>query len=103
MRRLKGDGRPVNDLESRAVVLGGLSHVDLVAPFAEDTPLALIEAVRPDVLIKGADYTEATVVGAKEVRGWGGVVQLAPLVEGYSTTAAIERMVRIDSGADAEQ
>ncbi len=97
VRRLKGDGRPVNDLESRAVVLGGLSHVDLVAPFAEDTPLSLIAAVKPDVLIKGADYTEATVVGAAEVKSWGGAVMLAPLVEGYSTTAAIERMTKADS------
>jgi D-beta-D-heptose 7-phosphate kinase / D-beta-D-heptose 1-phosphate adenosyltransferase len=97
VKRLKGDSRPVNDLDSRAVVLGGLSHVDLVAPFSEDTPLDLIEAVRPDVLIKGADYTEATVVGAKEVRSWGGVVQLAPLVEGYSTSAAIERMAKLDA------
>jgi D-beta-D-heptose 7-phosphate kinase/D-beta-D-heptose 1-phosphate adenosyltransferase len=92
VRALKGEGRPVNDLESRALVLAGLSHVDLVAPFAEATPIALIKAVRPDVLIKGADYTVATVVGAEEVQSWGGQVRLADIVQGYSTTAAIARM-----------
>jgi D-beta-D-heptose 7-phosphate kinase/D-beta-D-heptose 1-phosphate adenosyltransferase len=90
--RLKGEGRPVNDLESRALVLAGLGSVDLVVPFEEDTPLKLIEAVRPDVLIKGADYTEAEVVGAAEVKSWGGEVRLAPIVEGYSTTAALAKL-----------
>ncbi|WP_333806094.1 D-glycero-beta-D-manno-heptose 1-phosphate adenylyltransferase [Phenylobacterium sp.] len=92
VRALKGEGRPVNDLESRALVLAGLASVDLVAPFDEDTPLELIRSARPDVLIKGADYTESEVVGGDLVRGWGGEVRLAPLVEGYSTTAAIRRM-----------
>jgi D-beta-D-heptose 7-phosphate kinase/D-beta-D-heptose 1-phosphate adenosyltransferase len=92
VRRLKGPSRPVNDLESRALVLAGLSVVDLVVPFEQDTPLALIEALRPDVLIKGADYTEDEVVGASEVRSWGGEVRLAEIVQGYSTTAAIAGM-----------
>ena len=92
VRALKGDGRPVNDLESRALVLAGLASVDLVAPFDEDTPLELIRAARPDVLVKGADYAESEVVGGDLVRGWGGEVRLAPLVDGYSTTAAIRRM-----------
>jgi D-beta-D-heptose 7-phosphate kinase/D-beta-D-heptose 1-phosphate adenosyltransferase len=92
VRKLKGDGRPVNDLESRALVLAGLGCVDLVAPFDDDTPIRLIEAARPDVLIKGADYTEAQVVGAEQVKSWGGEVRLAQIVDGYSTTAAIERM-----------
>lgn len=92
MRALKGDGRPVNDLESRALVLAGLSHVDLVVPFDEDTPLALIEAARPDVLVKGADYTVEGVVGHNIVQAYGGEVKLARLVDGYSTTAAIKRM-----------
>jgi D-beta-D-heptose 7-phosphate kinase/D-beta-D-heptose 1-phosphate adenosyltransferase len=91
---LKGEGRPVNDLESRALVLGGLGAVDLVVPFDEDTPLALIEAARPDVLIKGADYSREGVVGHEEVESWGGEVKLAPIVEGYSTTAAIERLTK---------
>ncbi len=92
VRRLKGEGRPVNDLEGRALVLAGLACVDLVAPFDEDTPLKLIEAARPDVLIKGADYSEDQVVGGPEVKSWGGEVRLAEIVEGYSTTAAIARM-----------
>lgn len=92
VRALKGEGRPVNDLESRALVLAGLESVDLVVPFDAPTPIALIEAVRPGVLIKGADYAEAEVVGADVVKAHGGEVKLAPLVDGYSTTAAIARM-----------
>jgi D-beta-D-heptose 7-phosphate kinase/D-beta-D-heptose 1-phosphate adenosyltransferase len=92
VRKLKGEGRPVNDLESRAVVLAGLGCVDLVVPFDDDTPIRLIEAARPDVLIKGADYAEDQVVGGDLVKSWGGEVRLAEIVEGYSTTAAISRM-----------
>lgn len=91
---LKGEGRPVNDLESRALVLAGLGGVDLVVPFEEATPLNLIEAAKPDVLIKGADYSEDQVVGGDLVKSWGGEVKLAPIVEGYSTTAAIARMAK---------
>ena len=92
VKALKGQGRPVNDLESRALVLAGLIHVDLVAPFSEATPIELIRAIRPDILIKGSDYSVATVVGAAEVQAWGGQVKLADIVDGYSTTAAIARM-----------
>jgi D-beta-D-heptose 7-phosphate kinase/D-beta-D-heptose 1-phosphate adenosyltransferase len=92
VRALKGEGRPVNDLESRVLVLAGLGSVDLVAPFDEDTPLKLIEAARPDVLIKGADYSEDQVVGGDLVKSWGGEVRLASLVEGVSTTVAIARI-----------
>ncbi|HEY2358097.1 MAG TPA: D-glycero-beta-D-manno-heptose 1-phosphate adenylyltransferase [Phenylobacterium sp.] len=92
VRALKGEGRPVNDLESRALVLAGLRSVDLVVPFEQDTPVKLIEAARPDVLVKGADYAESEVVGGDLVKGWGGEVKLAPIVEGYSTTAAIAKM-----------
>ena len=92
VRRLKGESRPVNDLESRAVVLAGLGAVDLVVPFEADTPIELIELARPDVLIKGAAYAEDQVVGAAQVRGWGGEVRLAQIVDGYSTTAALNRM-----------
>jgi D-beta-D-heptose 7-phosphate kinase/D-beta-D-heptose 1-phosphate adenosyltransferase len=94
VRALKGEGRPVNDLESRALVLAGLGSVDLVVPFEEATPVKLIEAARPNVLIKGADYSEDQVVGGDLVKGWGGEVRLATIVEGYSTTAAIARMSR---------
>ena len=92
VKRLKGEGRPINDLDSRALVLAGLGSVDLVTPFDEDTPITLIEAIKPDVLIKGADYTLEGVVGGDLVQSYGGEVRLAPLVEGYSTTAAIARM-----------
>jgi len=92
VRVLKGEGRPVNDLEGRALVLAGLASVDLVTPFDAETPIALITAIRPDVLLKGADYTVETVVGADEVQAYGGQVVLVPLVEGYSTSAAIRKM-----------
>jgi len=92
VKRLKGEGRPVNDLESRAIVLAGLGSVDLVVPFEEDTPMKLIEAAKPDILVKGADYSEDQVVGAAQVRAWGGEVKLAQIVQGFSTTAAISRM-----------
>jgi D-beta-D-heptose 7-phosphate kinase/D-beta-D-heptose 1-phosphate adenosyltransferase len=98
VRALKGEGRPVNDLDSRAMVLAGLACVDLVAPFDEDTPIRLIEAARPDILIKGADYAEDQVVGAALVKAWGGQVRLAEIVDGYSTTAAISRMTGAKSG-----
>jgi D-beta-D-heptose 7-phosphate kinase/D-beta-D-heptose 1-phosphate adenosyltransferase len=94
VKRLKGEGRPVNDLEARAIVLAGLAGVDLVTPFDEDTPLNLIEAARPDVLIKGSDYTVDKVVGADLVKSWGGEVRLADFVDGWSTTAAIAKMKR---------
>ena len=92
VRALKGEGRPVNDLENRALVLAALGSVDLVVPFEEDTPLKLIEAARPEVLIKGADYAESEVVGGVEVKSWGGEVKLAAIVDGFSSTAAIARM-----------
>ena len=78
----------------RALVLAGLRSVDLVAPFDEDTPVKLIEAARPDVLVKGADYAEDEVVGGDLVKSWGGEVKLAEIVDGYSTSAAIARMSR---------
>ena len=92
VKRLKGEGRPVNDLDSRAAVIGGLASVDRVTAFDEPTPIDLIKALRPDVLIKGADYTKEQVVGAAEVESWGGVVRLATFEDGYSTTKTIAKM-----------
>ena len=92
VRQLKGEGRPINDLDSRAVVIGGLQSVDRVTAFDDPTPLALIERLRPDVLIKGADYTREGVVGGDLVESWGGVVRLATFEDGYSTTRTIEKM-----------
>lgn len=87
--RLKGKGRPVQSEAARASMLASLSDVDLVVVFSEDTPMALIKTLRPDVLVKGADYTKETVVGAAEVEAMGGRVVLAELVDSYSTTATI--------------
>lgn len=92
VRALKGEGRPVNDLDSRAAVIGGLASVDRVTGFDDPTPLALIERLRPDVLIKGADYTREGVVGGDLVESWGGEVRLATFEDGYSTTRTIAKM-----------
>lgn len=87
--RLKGAGRPVQSETARASVLASMSNVDLVVVFGEDTPLDLIKALRPDVLVKGADYEKSAVVGAAEVEAYGGRVVLADLVDSFSTTATI--------------
>jgi D-beta-D-heptose 7-phosphate kinase/D-beta-D-heptose 1-phosphate adenosyltransferase len=92
VRRLKGESRPVNGLTQRAQVMAAIRHVDGVVGFGEDTPLALIEALVPDVLVKGADYSVAQVVGADVVLAAGGRVVLAELVAGQSTTGMIARM-----------
>ena len=92
VRRLKGKGRPVQSEAARALVLASLATVDMVVGFAEDTPLALIEALRPDVLIKGADYRIDEVVGADFVRSRGGRVVLAALEPGYSTSATLAKL-----------
>jgi|HubBroStandDraft_1064217.scaffolds.fasta_scaffold00141_13 D-beta-D-heptose 7-phosphate kinase/D-beta-D-heptose 1-phosphate adenosyltransferase len=99
IRRLKGPGRPMTAEGARATVMASIGFVDLVVPFAEDTPIRLIEAIRPDVLIKGADYTVDQVVGADFVQSYGGSVALVPLVQGQSTTRTIAR-IRAASGED---
>ena len=86
VRRLKGPTRPIVSEEDRAAVLSALTCVDLVVPFREDTPLSLIKALRPDILVKGGDYRPETVVGREIVESYGGHVRLIPLLEGYSTT-----------------
>ncbi len=93
VRRLgKGTGRPLVPLAQRARVLAALASVDCVVPFEEATPLELIRALRPDVLVKGADYAPEAIVGASEVTAWGGRVVRVPLVEGQSTTDLIQRL-----------
>lgn len=92
VRRLKGPTRPVQVEAARAVVLASLAMVDLVLIFDEDTPLRLIEALRPDVLVKGADYQIDQVVGADVVQTYGGKVVLAKLEAGFSTTSTIMQM-----------
>lgn len=91
IRRLKGATRPINKLPDRAAVIAALQSSDLVVSFDDDTPLALIEQLRPDVLFKGSDYTVETVVGADIVLGYGGEVKLIDLVPGRSTTDIIKR------------
>lgn len=92
VKRLKGSCRPVMPLEARMQLLAGLFYVDGVIAFDDDTPLELIKTLRPDVLVKGGDYNVDDIVGAEEVRSWGGQVQVLPFVEGQSTTRLIERI-----------
>jgi D-beta-D-heptose 7-phosphate kinase / D-beta-D-heptose 1-phosphate adenosyltransferase len=92
VKRLKGPTRPLQNEMARATVMASMSPVDLVTLFDEDTPLDMIEALRPDVLVKGSDYTLDQVVGGDLVRGWGGKVVLVTLREGHSTTGTIRRM-----------
>ncbi|PYF01563.1 D-alpha,beta-D-heptose 7-phosphate 1-kinase /D-beta-D-heptose 1-phosphate adenylyltransferase [Rhodopseudomonas faecalis] len=91
VKRLKGDSRPVQDERSRAEVLAALEAVDLVAIFAEDTPLELIKRIRPSVLVKGGDYTRAQVVGHEVVDSYGGEVLLIDILPGHSTTSLVAR------------
>jgi D-beta-D-heptose 7-phosphate kinase/D-beta-D-heptose 1-phosphate adenosyltransferase len=90
-RGLKGPSRPIVGERERARVLAALAAVDAVVVFGEPTPLELIVATRPDVIVKGGDYGVDTVVGAKEVMSWGGQVKIVPTVEGYSTTGLIAK------------
>ncbi|MFN0007323.1 MAG: D-glycero-beta-D-manno-heptose-7-phosphate kinase [Planctomycetota bacterium] len=92
VKRLKGEGRPVNSLEDRMVVLAALEMVDAVCAFPEDTPAVIVERVTPDVLVKGEDWAEKGVVGREWVEKHGGVVHLAPLVPGKSTTGTLEKV-----------
>jgi D-beta-D-heptose 7-phosphate kinase/D-beta-D-heptose 1-phosphate adenosyltransferase len=94
IRGLKGPNRPVQNLETRRLVLAAMEPVDFVAVFDEPTPIALIETIRPDVLIKGNDYRKNEIVGAEQVESWGGRVHLAGLREGFSTTNTIKRMLQ---------
>lgn len=91
VKRLKGESRPVNKQESRALLLASLLIVDAVILFEEDTPLELIKSIMPDVLIKGGDYTVEQIAGAKEVIANGGRVVINPILEGFSTTSIIEQ------------
>lgn len=92
VKRLKGESRPMQNEAARAAVLSSLETVDLVVIFDEDTPEALLHEIKPDILVKGADYTIETVVGADFVQSYGGKVVLADIVPGFSTTATIARM-----------
>jgi D-beta-D-heptose 7-phosphate kinase/D-beta-D-heptose 1-phosphate adenosyltransferase len=92
VRRLKGPTRPVRGDAERAYVLAALECVDIVVIFPEDTPLNLVRHLKPDVIVKGGDYSEETIVGATEVKSWGGRVLVVPLTPGHSTTAIIRKL-----------
>jgi rfaE bifunctional protein nucleotidyltransferase chain/domain len=92
VRRLKGPERPVRSAPERCYVLAAVAMVDVVVVFEEDTPLELITELRPNVLVKGGDYSESSIVGARDVRSWGGTVAIIPLTPGHSTTSTIERL-----------
>ena len=92
VKRLKGKARPINSQDSRALILASLLMVDAVVIFEEDTPLELINSIKPGVLVKGGDYTIEQIVGAREVNLNGGRVVINPIIEGYSTTSIIDKL-----------
>jgi rfaE bifunctional protein nucleotidyltransferase chain/domain len=94
VRHLKGPKRPVVDEYSRALNLAMHTYIDAVVLFDEDTPLHLLHTLKPDVLVKGGDYTFDTIVGAQDVVDYGGEVKIIPFLEGYSTSAIIEKMLQ---------
>lgn len=89
VKKLKGDSRPINDQDARALLLAALGMVDAVVFFEEDTPIRLITAILPDILVKGGDYTLDEIAGAKEVIANGGKIVINPILDGFSTTAII--------------
>ncbi|MBA2499855.1 MAG: D-glycero-beta-D-manno-heptose 1-phosphate adenylyltransferase [Chitinophagaceae bacterium] len=91
VERLKGPGRPVNSQDSRAIVLASLVMVDAVVIFEEDTPLELIKAILPDVMVKGGDYRVDEIAGAGEVIAAGGRVIINPILKGFSTTSILRQ------------
>jgi D-beta-D-heptose 7-phosphate kinase/D-beta-D-heptose 1-phosphate adenosyltransferase len=94
-KALKGDSRPVNDEQSRALLLASLVVIDAVVIFNEETPLNLIKSILPDVLVKGGDYTVEQVAGSKEVIENGGRVVINPILEGFSTTGLISKIEQL--------
>ena len=92
VKQLKGPGRPINSVERRMSVLAALEAVDWVLSFSGETPTALLEKVRPDVLVKGGDYSVDQVVGAEFIRSYGGEVKVLDFVENVSTTRIVEKI-----------
>ena len=95
VRAIKGERRPLVPEQERAEVIAALGSVDYVTLFNEETPLRLIEFLRPDCLVKGGDWAEEAVVGREAVRSWGGAVHLIPVVEGASTTNIVEKILQV--------
>jgi rfaE bifunctional protein nucleotidyltransferase chain/domain len=96
--RLKGENRPINDMLFRKYMLAALKPVDLVIVFEEDTPRLLIESIKPDLLVKGGDYTIDGVVGADLVAAYGGEVRILSFLEGYSSTSIIHKIISLEHG-----
>jgi D-beta-D-heptose 7-phosphate kinase/D-beta-D-heptose 1-phosphate adenosyltransferase len=96
VRQLKGPNRPVNNQHDRAAVLAAMESIDYITIFDEPDPLELIKQVRPDVLVKGADWSDKGVIGREFVESHGGRVELAPLVDGKSSTSTLEKLKRIE-------
>ena len=92
IQKLKGEGRPIIDEQSRAILLAALSFVDAIVLFSEDTPLKLISALLPDVLVKGGDYEIETIVGHEIVQQNGGEVKVVPFLDGFSSTTIIDKI-----------
>ena len=99
VKKLKGEGRPVNDEQSRALLLASLAMVDAVVIFSEDTPLELIKTILPDFLVKGGDYKVEDIAGSKEVLEAGGKVIINPIVQGFSTTSIVNKLQNPPSAA----
>lgn len=93
VRRLKGKGRPLLKFGERALLLAYLIPVDMVVGFGGDTPLSLIRKIKPNILVKGADYRITEIVGSEDVLGWGGKVMTIPLVRGKSTSGLVEKLL----------
>ena len=98
VKRLKGANRPIQNEVARTIVMASLASVDLVVLFEEDTPIRLIEAIRPDLLVKGSDYAEEDVVGASFVRSYGGKIFLVPVETGHSTSEMVSRITSVQDG-----
>jgi rfaE bifunctional protein nucleotidyltransferase chain/domain len=95
VKRIKGDSRPITLFADRGKLLAALDVVDYVVQFSEDTPLKLIIKLQPDILIKGADYKVSEIVGAEQMKSWGGQVKRVKLLPGRSTTALIEKIIQV--------
>jgi len=96
VKRLKGENRPILDQKARAETLAALFFVDAVIFFDDDTPYQLIKAIQPDILVKGGDYKTDNIVGADIVKNYGGVVETIPLVQGYSTSKIIDKIINLN-------
>jgi len=92
VKKIKGENRPINNENSRALIIASLIMIDAVVIFNEETPIELIKIIQPDVLVKGGDYTLETMIGAKEVLDAGGCVEIVPIKEGFSTTGIIKNI-----------